>query len=170
MIFCKIRKLIKVLDKKSQEKLLATITGTTNRKQYNGLLLETSDLKQLINNPLITIGAHTHNHLSLKNLSEENCFDEIKLSKTLLEEKLKIKINHFSYPFGSESDVGEREFKFVEKLGFKSGVTTFVNPLIRKKCYSLPRIYVDEKTVGRKIHFKLSPLYFLYHKMKKIIF
>ena len=38
-------------------------------------------LNILISNPLITLGAHSHNHLSLKNLNKEECVEEIKKSK-----------------------------------------------------------------------------------------
>jgi peptidoglycan/xylan/chitin deacetylase (PgdA/CDA1 family) len=165
----KITQIIKNLNKIEQEKLMTAITKLNHRKQYNSEVLNWDDLKEICKFPLITIGAHTHNHLSLKNLNENDCLEEIMLSKKLLEDKLGRKIHHFSYPFGSENDVGEREFKMVESLGFKSAVTTFVKPLFKSDKFSLPRIYIGQKTSKNLLRLKLSKIYFVLNKLKKNI-
>ncbi len=79
--FEKLKQTIKELDKIEQEKLLNIITKTNIRKQFKNEFLTKEDLKLLSKNPLITIGAHTHNHLSLKNLNREECVHEIETSK-----------------------------------------------------------------------------------------
>ena len=84
------------------------MTGLESRKQYKNMILSKEDIKTLISNPLITLGAHSHNHLSLRNLSEEECIEEMKISKQTLEEFTQLKTNHFSYPYGGENDVGKR--------------------------------------------------------------
>ena len=131
--FEKLKQKIKKLGKIEQEKLLSSITKTSIRKQFKNEFLTREDLKLLSSNPLITIGAHTHNHLSLKNINGEECVYEIKTSKKILENLTSLEINHFSYPYGTKNDVGEREYKIVKKLGFKSAVTTSVGTLSRKK-------------------------------------
>jgi peptidoglycan/xylan/chitin deacetylase (PgdA/CDA1 family) len=69
---------------------------------------------------LITIGAHTMNHLSLANLTAEVMMSEIENGKLEMEEKLGFKIDHFAYPYGSLDDAGKREFDFVRQLKFKT--------------------------------------------------
>ena len=61
------------------------VTNKIERKEYKDIILTKEDLKSLSLNSLITIGAHSHNHLSLKNLTEEDCLKEIKKSKEILE-------------------------------------------------------------------------------------
>ena len=162
--------LFKSLDGQKQSNLLSIITKNEIRKKYEDEVMSWSDIKKISNSPLITIGAHTHNHLSLKNLTEESCLEEIKKSKEILENNLNRKILHFSYPFGTKNDADEREFKIVEKLGFKSAVTTRVDPLYKKNRFSLPRIYIGRNTKNTKLKIKLSGIYFLAYKFKEKFF
>ena len=106
----------------------------------------------------------------MKSLAKEDCLEEIKKSKEILENNLKREIFHFSYPFGTKNDADEREFKIVEELGFKSAVTTRVSPLYKKNRFSLPRIYIDRNTKNMKLRIKLSGIYFLAYKFKEIFF
>ena len=127
------------------------------------------DLKLLSSNPLITIGAHSHNHLSLKNLKKDDCIEEIKMSKQILEDLLNHKINHFSYPYGTLNDAGEREFEIVKKLGFKSAVTTSVGNITKKKLFNLPRIHINERTNIKILKIKLSIYYYYYKKIQEVL-
>ena len=108
--FSELKQIIRILDKNEQNKFLSAVTKTEVRKQYQSQFLTREDLKLLSSNPLITIGAHSHSHLSLKNLKKDDCIEEIKTSKQILEDLVNHKINHFSYPYGTVNDAGEREF------------------------------------------------------------
>ena len=167
--FEKLKQIIKKLNKIEQEKLLEVITTTNARKQFKNEFLSKEDLKLLVSNPLITIGAHTHNHLSLKNLNREECVNEIQTSKRILENLTTLKINHFSYPYGTKSDVGEREYKIVKELGFKSAVTTSVGRLSGKKLFNLPRIHINQKTSEKVLKLKLSVYYYFYKNIQEIL-
>ena len=166
--FVKLRKVIKKLDKENQLKFLSAVTKTKEREQFKKYFLSKEDIKILNSNPLITIGAHTHNHLSLKNLSRTTCIEEIKLSKEILENSIGININHFSYPYGSKSDVGKREHKIVQDLGFKSAVTTSVGKVNKNSLFNLPRIHINEKTNEKNLKIKMSFSYYLYRNIKEI--
>ena len=168
--FNKIAKIIKSLNKLKQNELLSIITKTETRRKYDREVMNWTEIKEANRSPLITIGAHTHNHLSLKNLKTDECLEEIRKSKELLKNKLNDKIDHFSYPFGSKYDADEREFNIVEKLGFKSAVTTRVNILYKKNKFSLPRIYIGGNTKIRELKIKLSGMYFFFYKLKKKLF
>ena len=167
--FMKLKKVIKKLDKGNQKKFLHNITKTSVRKQYKDELLSKEDLKLLSSNSLITIGAHSHNHLSLKNLEENDCIKEIKISKQILENLISSKIDHFAYPYGTKYDAGKREFKIVEELGFKSAVTTSVGRLSKKKLFNLPRIHINQNTNEKILKLKLTIYYYLYKKLQEII-
>tara|TARA_B100000686_G_C16749580_1_gene951625 strand:- start:659 stop:1606 length:948 start_codon:yes stop_codon:yes gene_type:complete len=165
----KLVQIIKRLDKIEQEKFLSALTKTDIRKEYKNEFLSKEDLKLLNSNPLITIGAHTHNHLSLKNLKKNDCIKEIKKSKEILENLTGRKIDHFSYPYGTKGDARKREFKIVEELGFKSAVTTSVGKISKKNLFNLPRIHINENTNERNLKLKLSIYYYFYKKIQQAI-
>jgi len=167
--FMQLRGIIKKLDRENQKKFMNIVTNKIERKEYKDIILTKEDLKSLSLNSLITIGAHSHNHLSLKNLTEEDCLKEIKKSKEILENLTNNKINHFSYPYGTEDDVGEREFNIVKKLGFKSAVTTSVGKPTKNKLYNLPRIHINQNTSEKILKFKLSSYYPFYRKIRELI-
>ena len=79
------------------------------------------------------------------------------------------KINHFSYPYGTKSDVGKREFEIVKELGFKSAVTTSVGRLSRKKLFNLPRIHINQKANEKVLKLKLSIYYYFYKNIQEIL-
>jgi len=167
--FTRLKQIIKKLDKIEQDKFLNVVTKTNTRKQFRNEFLSRDDLKLLNSNPLVTIGAHTHNHLSLKNLNKEDCTKEIKTSKKILEDFTSSEINHLAYPYGTKSDVGKREFKIAEELGFKSAVTTSVGRLSKKKLFNLPRIYINQKVNEKILKLKLSVYYRFYKSIQEIL-
>ncbi|MDJ0728459.1 MAG: polysaccharide deacetylase family protein [Crocosphaera sp.] len=58
-------------------------------------------LQKLANDPLITIASHTISHpRDLRELSDDELFQEVMISKEILEEKLGIPIEYFTYPEG----------------------------------------------------------------------
>lgn len=73
----------------------------------------------------VTIGAHTHNHPILKSLDPEAQQREIAHNKTLLEQILQQKVEHFAYPNGVEGrDFDDVAVQLVAAAGFKSAVMT----------------------------------------------
>tara|TARA_Y100000590_G_scaffold456107_1_gene605991 strand:+ start:11533 stop:12480 length:948 start_codon:yes stop_codon:yes gene_type:complete len=167
--FFELRKIIKKLDKIEQGKFLEAVTKTNIRKNFENEFLNKDELRLLSSNPLITIGAHSHNHLSLKNLDKNHCTQEIMESKKILEKLINKKIKHFSYPYGTKEDAGEREFKIVEELGFSSAVTTSVGSVTKKKIFNLPRIHINNKANEKILKIKLSPLYQIYKNLQEFI-
>lgn len=97
-------------------------SDTEIRSESYELSLNWGELREIINHPLITIGAHTLNHYALSRLEHNEMEDEIISGKSEMESKLGIKIEHFAYPYGSLKDANNREFDCVKKLGFKTAV------------------------------------------------
>ncbi len=69
----------------------------------------------------ITIGSHTHSHrvLSTLNLSEQ--FEEFRLSKQILEQKLGVPIRSVAYPVGGHEDCHLETGELAEKCGYQLG-------------------------------------------------
>ena len=73
-----------------------------------------SILKEMSENPYISIGSHTKNHYSLTNCSETTIYNELNDSKLYLEDLLGKEIVMFSYPHGKVN-------KFIEKKVSQTG-------------------------------------------------
>lgn len=109
------------------------------------------ELQKFAQDPLVQIGAHTLTHPSLKQLRENEAGDEIEQSRRILKEKLGVEIEHFAYPFGSPDACGQREFRLVKELKFKTAVTTRwcnIFPVHKEHLASLPRKYVSNYDVS----------------------
>lgn len=116
------------------------------KKYNNALPLTWEMIQQLKNEPLATIGCHTHSHLSMSGCTRQMILDDIQMSLDLMKEKTGIQMHHFAYPFGNEvaSDAFRKEF--VEKFEFKTIATTQDNLLYHNTdTLQLPRIFVTEK-------------------------
>ncbi len=113
------------------------------------MALKWDQIIKLSRDPLVTIGAHTVNHLSLANLSKEDCYTEIMKSKLEIESKIGKTVKHFCYPFGKAGQVGTREFNMARDIGFLTGTTTRlanIFPAHKNFIHALPRISVNSKT------------------------
>ena len=158
--------LFKELNYNQQNNLLRKITKKGNRTQYKKELLSKQDLIFLNKNYLITIGAHTHNHISLTCLNNKDSILELKKSKKILENLLKKKVYHFAYPYGSKKDATLRESNLVKKVKFKSAVTTQIQFHKIKNKFLIPRLHINSKDQGIILLLKLSWLYKIYQMIK----
>lgn len=105
--------------------------------------LSWTDLRELAQDPLVTIGAHTVSHPVLSALSPEQASAEMRDSRERIEARIGVPVAHFCYPFGSRNEVGAREFELARKLGFKTATTTRWGNIFRKHrahLHGLPRI------------------------------
>ena len=104
-----------------------------------------SQVKALADHPLCTIGGHTVSHPALKILSEVEAEHEIKEGMERIRQIIQQPVRYFAYPYGTFHEIGEREFRIVEKLGIQlafmahQGCITSVN---MKNVARLPRVYL----------------------------
>lgn len=140
-----LKKLILTTDIKQQPDLFELLFGNNgldNESLCVQELLTWDEIALLHKHPLVTIGAHTQNHLSLAHLSAEDAWQEIEQGKVILEQRLNCTIDHFAYPFGTPAEAGMREFMLAKKV-FKTAVTTRHGHLFKEHAglmYALPRI------------------------------
>jgi peptidoglycan/xylan/chitin deacetylase (PgdA/CDA1 family) len=70
--------------------------------------LSWDDLAEDVATGLVTVGAHTHNHVDLSRASEDVARDEMRRSKELIEDRLGVACRHFAYPWAVSSPASER--------------------------------------------------------------
>lgn len=93
------------------------IAGFMDRQNH----LLTSQLKEIANDGLVEIGAHTVNHLWLKGLASKVVNDEVFQSKEILEKIINKPVTSFAYPFGA---FDLQAIKVVEAAGFTTSTST----------------------------------------------
>jgi peptidoglycan/xylan/chitin deacetylase (PgdA/CDA1 family) len=110
------------------------------------LCMTWTELMQLARDPLVTIGAHTVNHVMLAKASESDVRREMGQSANVIEAALGRRPAHFSYPVGDPTSAGPREFAIARELGFATAVTTrpgVLFPEHRDHLTALPRISLN---------------------------
>jgi peptidoglycan/xylan/chitin deacetylase (PgdA/CDA1 family) len=124
-----------------QKSLLKLIKGENHLINYKSICLSWDEIIVLAKHPLITIGSHTYNHNSLKNISEEESYWELEYSKKLIENVINKPVDHLAYPYGKKNDVSLREHKYSKDCGYISAVETGMNKINNSSSmFSLPRI------------------------------
>lgn len=155
--FRKIHNLIQSLSENEQNDLMNLMRQGRSPENYKKYCLTWEEIQQLDRERLITIGAHTHLHANMKQLTIEEVEKEILTSRLLLEEKLGHTIDHFAYPYGTSNEVGNREYSVVAANGFKTAVTNMCGSLKSdSQIFCLPRYSVLERDNPFKLDVKLS--------------
>lgn len=151
-VFNTIRSLILALNSVEKDEFLTYFFNLfrINIQDYSKhFSLTWEQIKALSKHKLVTIGAHTKNHLALSQIDSKEAFIEIIDSKTELENKLSKPVKHFAYPFGSVNEVNSETIKLAESIGFTTAVTTIGGNLFPEHTnllHSLPRFLVCEQT------------------------
>jgi peptidoglycan/xylan/chitin deacetylase (PgdA/CDA1 family) len=105
-----------------------------------------SEIAELASDPLVTIGAHTVNHVILAKASDTVATSELTMGRAVLEAALGQAPAHFSYPFGDAGAAGPREFAAAREAGYKTAVTTRPGVLFAEHAdhlLALPRLSIN---------------------------
>lgn len=139
------------------------INKIKSSKQLIRTILTKEELIQLSKEPLIKIGSHTVNHLSLPNKSFEVQKTELVDSKNTLEIWTGQKIIYFSYPSG---DYTEELKKLAKECGYELCLSTETNHigLNRIDKFSIPRRCVNDEA---GFYEALSKIFGIWYKIKK---
>lgn len=158
--FQKLRKWMVGLDPSGQKQLMDFIRSQAREPFDPGrLMMNWKELKEVDQEKLITIGAHTQRHDVLTRLRKEELFSDFIGVKKRLETELGHPIEHCSYPFGGRNEAYKREFKAAKQAGFLSGTTTregHLFPIHRDYLFSLPRIGVYHRHTMDDFKYLLS--------------
>ena len=93
-------------------------------KFCSDLCMTWPELSELAADPLVTIGAHTVNHVILAKVTPKAVRSELENSRSVIEAAFGKRPEHLAYPVGDRTSAGPREFKIAQELGFKTAVTT----------------------------------------------
>ncbi|MEE2778775.1 MAG: polysaccharide deacetylase family protein [Acidobacteriota bacterium] len=124
-------------------------------------MLSWEEVRRLDAHPLITIGAHTVTHPPLARLSDSEVIGELEEGKKRLEHELGHPVVHLAYPFGEVEQVGVREVRLAEAVGFRSAFTTRAGHLCRSHAghlRALPRLMVAHDDSMLDLEWKCSGL------------
>ena len=86
--------------------------------------LTPEDLLQLAASDAVTIGAHTVDHVRLRDRPAREQQDTISGSKEELEQSIDQPVSHFAYPFGRPDDFDDRSADAVRSADFDTACTT----------------------------------------------
>jgi peptidoglycan/xylan/chitin deacetylase (PgdA/CDA1 family) len=137
---------------KTEDELRAVIRDLSQRHQVDieafceELCMTWEELAGLAADPIVTIGAHTVNHVMLKKVSEKAARSEMEMSRAVIEAALGVRPQHLAYPVGDPTSAGPREFRIASELGFKTAVTTRPGVLFRRHrghLTALPRLSLN---------------------------
>jgi peptidoglycan/xylan/chitin deacetylase (PgdA/CDA1 family) len=137
---------------KTEEELRHVVRDLSARYQVDiaafcdELCMSWEELARLAEDPLVTIGAHTVNHVMLAKVPEKSARSEMEMSRAVIEAALGVRPGHLSYPVGDPTSAGPREFRIAAELGFKTAVTTRPGVLFpdhRHHLMALPRISLN---------------------------
>ena len=106
--------------------------------------LRADDLRAMLASGVWELGAHTHTHPVLPNLTAADRRREIAGSKTALEQEFGVPVLSFAYPFGI---YGEADVAAVRDAGYRYAVTTNagVSRDVNDDAFALRRVKVSGK-------------------------
>lgn len=93
------------------------VPGFLNMPNY----MYTSQLKEIVQNGLVEIGAHTVHHAYLKGIRLQDVISEVVKSKTMLENMFHVYVVSFAYPYGA---FDQQAIDVVRNAGFRTAVST----------------------------------------------
>lgn len=120
------------------EEILKVLNYKPANGSYNTAPLSIKEVKELADCQLITIGAHSHCHNILTQLTDKEIRESINTSKELLEAWTGGPVEYFSYPNGNYNDdvIG-----VLKDADFKCSLTTVVRPWDKSDSFfTIPRI------------------------------
>jgi peptidoglycan/xylan/chitin deacetylase (PgdA/CDA1 family) len=117
------------------------------------LCMDWGELREIADDPLVTIGAHTVTHPMLRKATDESVRAEMKIGAERIAAMLGERAVHFSFPVGDPGSAGPREFAIAAELGFRTAVTTRPGVLFADHAdhlTALPRISMNGEFQRRR--------------------
>lgn len=127
------------LKAKSIPLLVFQTTNFINKKNY----LTREEIIDMLQYDKFFLGSHTVNHLELSKLTKKDSFEEINLSKKILENNFKTNIEYFAYPYGCLSKIKIRDVLLAKKCNYKLAFGTISKNVTKNSKYFINRINVN---------------------------
>ena len=103
---------------------LAARSGVDMAPVVEALCMRWDEIRALAEDPLVTIGAHTVNHVMLAKADHNAVRRELEQSRRIIADLLGRPVEHFAYPYGGRDLAKPREFSIARALGYRTAVTT----------------------------------------------
>lgn len=177
-VFLELREILISSSPSQQKDILSQLEKNYNKSLDDYVKKESlswKDIESLAEDELVTIGAHTLNHYSLKTLEEEEIINEVLNSKSEIESHIKRKVEHFAYPFGTKNEIGKRESMLLNKTkSFNTATTTRMSNIFeahKSHKTMLPRIQIlgDRQDLSILDMYLCGMLPALKNKFKRIV-
>ncbi|NMC60331.1 MAG: polysaccharide deacetylase family protein [Candidatus Methanofastidiosa archaeon] len=138
---------------------------------YRGLRFFGWEQAREMAKPVISIQSHSFSHCNLGEVPLRQAEEELRVSKTLIEEKLYQEVFAFAYPWGQKGYISESVSEVAIRLGYRMGFTTIWGKVTdRNNSMLLPRIEISSTDTLEVLKAKISGKYdFLKfaHKIRK---
>lgn len=105
--------------------LLNIVLPTIPPKRYAGMTW--SQVREAVSEG-IDVGSHSVTHPRLTSLSKQELFEEVKTSKTRIEEEIGQKVNAFCYPNGQPSDFNDTTKMAIRHAGYDYALAAYPGP------------------------------------------
>jgi peptidoglycan/xylan/chitin deacetylase (PgdA/CDA1 family) len=134
---------------KEQRSVVATIArqcGIDAEAHRAASIMTWKELRQIADDPLCEIGAHTVQHYAIARLDRQAAMDEMRESARIIEMETGRRPRHFAFPCGYPAAAGRRDFALAREAGFASAVTTrhgVLYPGHVRHLHALPRISIN---------------------------
>lgn len=162
VVFHQIRRRILVLPQEELKALLPSLMHLPFerfQKDVRNLAADWESLRTYAQHPLVDLGTHTLNHLSLAHLSDEKVLEEMLRSRNEIEEKTGTKAKHFAYPYGGLENVTIRTMQLADRAGFQTAVLNHPGNVFlshSQNRMALPRYPLGEDTSVEELHYILN--------------
>lgn len=157
-------------DQRKIIRALAERYGVDLKALADGQMMTWDETRQLAGDPLVTIGAHTHDHFAMARLNADAACEDVTRGLERLEKELGRRPKHFAYPYGKSHAVTPRDADILREIGFASSVTTLpgvLQSVNARDPMMLPRVslngrfqdpaVVDQYLTGRPLRFTGLP-------------
>lgn len=127
--------------RKKYENVLLEWAGLSREGRYDRRILSIQELKQMSENPLISIGTHCVTHPSLGALTDKEQEFEISNSIQVLNNITGQPVKYMAYPFGSRSSYSAVTVDLLKQYGIEMAFTTLGEKItLQTDPYQIPRI------------------------------
>ncbi len=82
-------------------------------------IMTDTQIREIIDEPGFSIGAHSVSHRVLSTLTREENIDELRTSKNILEDRFDVKIDAFAYPVGDDQHYTRESVLAAKEVGYK---------------------------------------------------
>lgn len=172
-VYDEVRELLRKSDYETQLRFATEICEVSNLDSLNQELnLSWQEIQHLDQDPLITIGGHTHRHVSLSNQDATVAIEEVEAGTAELNRYLASPVKHFAYPYGSLDDFSKRLFPILERSGYQTAVLNHPGSIFAgsDSDYQIPRMGLSDNTKESRIMDLLSgKVHLNFNGTKKVI-